>query len=148
MICKSVRGALTLIVALCVNSADAQATTAIGGPLLLVLTPQFPYRDAEAVMIRRATITPHDVVILRRERVTATYIKAVLQQAMEQRARDGTSVIRNRVTVLHPKAGDIAVDTLREHRVAALLPKATPRPVRGLGDVAVLEVTLPLLVAP
>ncbi len=115
-------------------------------PVTVALTNQMPYRDAPAVILRRATAVPHDVILLRRNGASGAQLSAAVFQLLVLRERDGDTASTDGVYRVIAPQGPAAWRGSEERtagRTVSRLFSAPAREISGVGIVAATELYLP-----
>jgi hypothetical protein len=125
--------------------AVAQAPRAPDGrptvTALVALVDQLPYGDADAVIIRRTDVEPHDAVLLKRSKASAQCVAEALHTLAGTRARHGDIPIKGMV-IRVPAPSTPRRTGATGAAVLEMLKRARLRDIPGLGRVPAVTVHL------
>lgn len=117
-------------------------------PVTVALVAALPAPDSvPAVILRRRDVSPHDVILLRRDRADGARLAAAVLHLLVLRDRTGdtasvSSTVRLPTARTSPRAWE-RTEQVRTARVVGRLRQAVPRNVPGVGTVPATEIYLP-----
>jgi hypothetical protein len=113
-----------------------------GVPTTVAVVASRPYPGADAVIIRRVSVLPHDLILIYSGVASPEYVAATFHALAVTRARHGDIPDKDRVVRV-----DAPTRTLKYRAtplmVLEMLRVAVPREVAGFGRMATVVVSLP-----
>lgn len=125
------------------QSASANRELLSGGftPLVLAVSDSFQFRNADAVLVRRVNVEPHDVVVIRDGRATPALLAAAVQMAIAVRSTEGLQPSAD--GVYRVRVGGAAGRQREAQRWMRNLDAKPRRVVAGIGMVRWIELLVP-----
>ena len=110
---------------------------------VIAAVPTLPYSGADAVIVRRATQLPHDVILVRSDRATAVQLAqaAFMIETLRAVAGSGTPTADAVIRVPSPTQNHRHIRDAANW--AQILERTTPSDLAGVGNVRHLRVDLP-----
>lgn len=115
-------------------------------PVTVVLVEKTPHDDAPAVILRRAGMTPQDVVLLRADAADGKQLSSVVLGLISARSVGGDTASASEMLRVRPQPlppGQVRKELPWAQRVVNDLRRAERRIVPGVGEVQAVEIWLP-----
>lgn len=112
----------------------------------VALVNRLPVRNAPAVILRRAAMTPHDVILLEREMATGQQLSAAIWTLLGARGLHGDTASGDAILRVGQATGPASwrkSETRVSERVVERLLTMPPKDIEGVGAVPATELYLP-----
>jgi hypothetical protein len=115
-----------------------------GGRVLAIVAidGNFKYKNTDAVVLRRATVQPHDVILIRTGKASPEQIAEAVDLLQALRARQG-DVPTADALIRVPPPGPVRAHAREASDWAGILREIRPSDLPGVGEVAHLGLWLP-----
>jgi hypothetical protein len=113
----------------------------------IVLLDTLPVRGAGAIIQRRVSGSPKDIILLTAETATARQLSAAVLTLVTLYSIDGSEPSHDALVKVNSRQGPIAWIDTEERRAEAIvrrLRRLRPTPVQGYGQVRTLVFTVPV----
>lgn len=119
-------------------SAEVQAEMARRVPVTIAMVDSLPVENAKAIILRRARVTPYDVILIRRGDANGDQLGAAVFTLLATRQVQGDTAKRDaviKVNMLTPPAQWSRQEGNYPSRIASRLQVADARFIEGIGTV-------------